>query len=190
MGDEYKDRVTGFPDGHGHSEPPQPTPIRLRRTVPLCRGQNIPLYIYLQSHVTPLPSAHSPTALAGGRWWRQPPKGGAAGMVLADSDISVACQSPESAADAATPYPASPDFPLCRGQNIPLYICLQSHVTPLPSAHSPTALAGGRWWRQPPKGGAAGMVLADSDISVACQSPESAADHGQPTKRKALLWAG
>ena len=122
FGDEYKDGVTRFPAGHSHSEPPQPILIRLRRTVPLCRGQNIPLYIYLQSHVIPLPSAHSPTALAGGRWWRQPPKGGAAGMVLADSDISVACQSPESAADAATPYPASPDFPLFRGQNIPLYV--------------------------------------------------------------------
>ena len=30
--------------------------------------------------------------------------------------------SAESAADAATPYPAPPDFPLFRGQNIPLYV--------------------------------------------------------------------
>ena len=39
FGDEYKDRVTGLPDGHGHSEPPQPTPIRLRRTSPYSGGR-------------------------------------------------------------------------------------------------------------------------------------------------------
>ena len=27
----------------------------------------------------------------------------------------------------ASPYPASPDFPLCRGQNRPLYAFLQRH---------------------------------------------------------------
>ena len=34
----------------------------------------------------------------------------------------------ESAAIAATPYPAAPDFPLFRGQNRPLYAFPQSHV--------------------------------------------------------------
>ena len=32
------------------------------------------------------------------------------------------------AAIAATPYPAPPDFPLCRGQNRPLYPYLLCHV--------------------------------------------------------------
>ena len=45
------------------------------------------------------------------------------------------------------PYPASRDFPLFRGQNKPLYTPL------LHSTHSAPALAGERWWRQPPKGG-------------------------------------
>jgi hypothetical protein len=33
-----------------------------------------------------------------------------------------------------------------------LSCCHKLKLSPLPSTHSPTALAGGRWWRQPPKG--------------------------------------
>ena len=50
-------------------------PTNFFRLPPLFRGQNKPLYPFLQSHVAHLSSIHSPTALAGGRWWRQPPKG-------------------------------------------------------------------------------------------------------------------
>ena len=51
----------------------------------------------------------------------------------------------------ATPYPAAPDFPLCRGQNktprnIPFISC--STVSTGYSA----PLTGEWWWRQPPKG--------------------------------------
>ena len=55
----------------------------------------------------------------------------------------------------ATPYPAPRDCPLCRGQNkTSLHLPAASCGTML-STHSPTALAGGRWCRQAPKGGAA-----------------------------------
>ena len=53
---------------------------------------------------------------------------------------------------AAPPYPATPDFLLCRGQNKAPLCCelLMKGLLcgPLLSHRS----AGGRWWRQPPKG--------------------------------------
>ena len=39
-------------------------------------------------------------------------------------------------------------------------------VAPLPSAHSAPALAGERWWRQPPKGASAGMVQEAYDSKI------------------------
>ena len=79
-------------------------------------------------------------------------KGGIAEMLPADSVISSIHHPAELAADAATPYPAAPDFPLFRGQNRPLYAYLQKHVAHCPASIVPPALPGERWWRQPPKG--------------------------------------
>ena len=51
----------------------------------------------------------------------------------------------------ASPYPASPDFPLFRGQNKSLYAFLQRHGSIAKHPWCPL-IEGERWWRQPPKG--------------------------------------
>jgi|GEM_PF-4178859 len=101
-------------------------------------------------------SAHSPTAKRGGkrtrfvgerkrpenrvrrfpveeggavRHQRGPPIGG----LFWRGIIFDACHPAELAANAATPYPATPDFPLCRGQNKPLYTLLWPHAAHCPA---------------------------------------------------------
>ena len=53
------------------------------------------------------------------------------------------------------PYPAAPDFPLCRGQNRPLYAYLQKHVAQSLAPIVPPAKLGGKVVAPATKGGAA-----------------------------------
>ena len=133
------------------------SPTNQVRLPPLCRGQNKPLYALPQRHLW-----HScPASIV-------PPRSGA--KVVAPATKGGPRRSDKNAYDffrtyparfdvciiftaycfgdwpppAATPYPAAPDFPLCRGQNKPLYACLESHVAQLFSTHSLTAKRGGK----------------------------------------------
>ncbi len=98
-------------------------------------------------------SAHLSPALAGERWWRQPPKG--------------ACRKGTSGFGCVSFFPPAillnwplPRPPLIRlrrtfpysGDRISLSMLSFRIMCKLFSAHSAPALAGERWWRQPPKG--------------------------------------
>ena len=102
------------------------------------------------------------------------PSGNAYKVSVTGFSFSVIWQNNHSAdwlAALASPYPAAPDFPLCRGQNKAPLCCELLMKGLLCRALLSHRSAGGRWWRQPPKG----ECISDARRAFVWFSPPKAA---------------